>query len=283
MRKVSVATLLLCMCLGVGTAQAQSRYVTKKGLFTSNMESPAMDRYGNIYIVNYMEDGTIGRVREDGSHELYVKLPEGSIGNGIRFNRGGDMLIADFKGHNILKIDTLTREVSVYAHNSKMNQPNDLTYSAQSGMVYASDPNWAEGTGQVWLVSPSGESQIVAPDMGTTNGIELSPDGKYLYVNESVQRRVWRFRVMADGTLSDKQQIHQFDDFGMDGMKCDSDGNLYVTRYDKGEIVVLSPEGKLLKSYKTKGKRVSNLCFNADQTKIFATFQDTKALEVIKK
>ncbi len=36
---------------------------------------------------------------------------------------------------------------------------------------------------------------LLMSDMGTTNGIELSSDESILYVNESVQRRIWAFEI----------------------------------------------------------------------------------------
>ena len=30
-------------------------------------------------------------------------------------------------------------------------------------------------------------------------------------------------------------------DFGMDGMRCDNQGNIYVCRYDAGKVVVINP------------------------------------------
>ena len=81
--------------------------------------------------------------------------------------------------------------------------------------------------------------------MGTTNGIEVSPDEKTLYVNESVQRKVWAFDIDNLGNISNKKLFHQFEDFGMDGMRCDQNGNLYITRHGKGTIVKLSPNGDI--------------------------------------
>ena len=96
--------------------------------------------------------------------------------------------------------------------------------------------------------------------MGTTNGIDVSPDGKTLYVNESVQRNVWAFTITKDG-LADKRLLKKFDDHGFDGMRCDVDGNLYITRYGKGTVVKLSPEGKVLQEIDVLGKQPSNICF----------------------
>ena len=96
--------------------------------------------------------------------------------------------------------------------------------------------------------------------MGTTNGIDVSPDGKTLYVNESVQRNVWAFTITKDG-LTDKRLVKKFEDHGFDGMRCDVDGNLYITRYGKGTVVKLSPEGKVLREIDVLGKQPSNICF----------------------
>src|SRR5687767_3654770 len=100
-----------------------------------------------------------------------------------------------------------------------MNQPNDLALAAD-GTLYASDPNWKEGTGQLWRINKDGSVTRLQKDMGTTNGIDISPDGKTLYVNESVQRNVWAFDIAEDGTLQNKRLLRKFDDHGFDGMRC---------------------------------------------------------------
>lgn len=234
--------------------------VTRPGEFTNGIEGPACDAEGNIYAVNLARRGTIGRVSPDGAAEVFVELPDGSIGNGIRFTTGGDFFVADYKGHNILRVNAQTRTVSVHAHNATMNQPNDITITAD-GTLFASDPNWANGTGQIWRIDPDGTVSKVAENMGTTNGIEVSPDGKTLYVNESKQRHIWAFDITSSGNLANKRLLKQFADHGFDGMRCDVDGNLYVTRYGKGTVVKLSPTGKILQEIAVLGARPSNICF----------------------
>src|SRR5688572_29203717 len=104
--------------------------LTAEGEFTTGIEGPATDAQGNIFAVNYSKQGTIGRVTQEGKGEVYVTLPNGSIGNGIRFNRDGLMFVADYVNHNILTVDAKTREIRVFAHEASMNQPNDLTIGA---------------------------------------------------------------------------------------------------------------------------------------------------------
>ena len=96
--------------------------------------------------------------------------------------------------------------------------------------------------------------------MGTTNGLDLSPDGKTLYVNESVQRKIWAFDVVPEG-VANKRLLMAFPDHGLDGMRVDVDGRLYVTRYGKGTVAVVSPAGTLLREIDVLGKRPSNICF----------------------
>lgn len=234
--------------------------LTATNSFTTGIEGPACDRAGNIFAVNFAQQQTIGRTTPAGQSEVFVTLPNNSVGNGIRFDRAGRMYVADYVGHNVLRIDPGTRAVEVLAHEPKMNQPNDLAI-APNGRLYASDPNWGAKTGQLWRIDPDGTTTRLATDMGTTNGVEVSPDGKRLYVNESVQRNVWVFDIQPDGGVANKRLLQQFPDHGFDGMRCDADGNLYITRYGKGTVAVLSPEGELLREINVLGARPSNLCF----------------------
>ena len=245
--------------------------LTPDNAFTTGIEGPNCDKDGNIYAVNYEKQGTIGRVTPDGKAEVFVELPNGSIGNGIVFGRDGTMYVADYKNHNVLAIDTTTKAVRVFAHEPTMNQPNDLAIGPD-GTLWASDPNWGKNTGQLWRIDTSGKITAAAKDLGTTNGIEVSPDGKTLYVNESVQRGVWAFPIGADGALGEKRLVKQFPDHGFDGMRCDADGNLYITRYGEGTVVKLSPGGEILKKIDVLGASPSNLCFGGpDGRTIYVT------------
>jgi sugar lactone lactonase YvrE len=257
---LAVLAYAACAVAGGGEKLFVAKPLTADKSFTAGIEGPACDAAGNVYAVNFARQQTIGKVRPDGKGEVWVTLPGKSTGNGIVFDRKGLMYVADYVGHNVLRIDPTTRKVTVFAHSDKFNQPNDLAI-APDGTLYASDPNWGKSTGQVWRIDTRGNAAVVAPGMGTTNGIDVSPDGKTLYVNESVQRNVWAFRIQPDGSLSDKRLLKKFPDHGFDGMRCDVDGNLYITRYGKGTVAVLSPEGKVLREIDVLGKRPSNLCF----------------------
>jgi len=267
-------SLLLITC----DKEDTSTDFTEEHLFTTGIEGPAVDAAKNLYAVNFEKEGTIGIVDAQGKASLFMNLPNGSIGNGIRFDKEGNMFIADYVNHNVLLVRKGSKEVSVYAHHPDLNQPNDLAI-APDGTLYASDPNWAASTGKLWKVTDEG-FELMEAEMGTTNGIEVSPDGKRLYVNESAQRNIWVYDIDDHGDLRGKRQFFQFEDFGIDGMRCDNQGNLYVCRYDAGKVVVFSPEGKMIREIILKGKKPTNIAFGGkDWSQCFVTMQGRGCFE----
>ena len=260
---LAAAALALSGPVRTGAAEEPlfvAKPLTQPGEFTEGIEGPACDREGNIYAVNFAKQQTIGKTTPEGRSEIFVTLPNKSTGNGIVFDRAGRMYVADYVEHNVLRIDVALRRIEVFAHNDQMNQPNDLAI-APDGTLYASDPNWKDGTGQLWRIDRDGKTTLLARDLGTTNGIEVSPDGQTLYVNESVQRNVWAWTLAPDRTLKDQRLVKKFDDFGFDGMRANVDGNLYITRHGKGTVVKLSPKGEVLREIDVLGSKPSNLCF----------------------
>ncbi|HIA49195.1 MAG TPA: SMP-30/gluconolactonase/LRE family protein [Acidobacteria bacterium] len=233
--------------------------VTAIGAFTSGIEGPACDLNGNVYAVNFQHQGSIGKIYPNGTGEIYINLPTGSVGNAIRFGPAQEMYVADYIGHNIFTVAAEDHSIKILFHDDRMNQPNDLAVGPD-GTLYASDPNWSQGSGQLWRIGLDGGATRLATDMGTTNGIEVSPDGQTLYVGESEQRTIWAFKINDNGSLSEKHIFMQFEEHGLDGMRSDVDGNLYITRYGAGTVLKVSPHGAVLREINVLGSRPSNLC-----------------------
>lgn len=282
--KMTAVFIFISYSLLLAQAQTSKKVLFKSSSFTpsksfpSGVEGPAVGKSGIVYAVNFERLGTIGQVTPSGIARLFIELPSGSIGNGIRFDSKANMLIADYTKHNILKVNMLTKEISVFAHNPKMSQPNDIAIDNKD-RLYASDPNWRAGTGRIWRIDTNGKSTLL-DSMGTANGIEVSPNNRLLYVNESVQRKVWVYNLSANGEVSNKRLFHEFPDFGMDGMRCDINGNLYISRHGKGTVVKLSPSGKVLQEIVLLGKLPSNVAFGGkDGRTLYVTLQDKGNLE----
>lgn len=234
--------------------------------FTEGIEGPASDPQGNVYAVNFGKQQTIGKIDRWGNGVAWASLPNRGTGNGIVLDSQGDLLVADYVEHKIWRVDRVTGAFVLHCHEPTMHQPNDLAI-ADDGTLYASDPNWSQGTGRLWRIDRQGIARIAADGMGTTNGLDISPDGKYLAVNESQQRKIWRFEIQKDGSLAAKTLFKEFPDHGFDGMRYDDQGNLYVTRYGEGTVVVLSPQGEILRRIDVLGARPSNICFGGPDGK----------------
>jgi sugar lactone lactonase YvrE len=244
-----------------------SKRITPQGEYTAGIEGPAVDASGNLYVVNFQQSGTIGKLAAGASQsELFTKLPAGSIGNGIRFDRQGRMYVADFKKHTIWLIERGETTPHLYFHSDRFYQPNDLAIAAD-GTLYASDPRFATPAGgQIWRITRGadgkgqGEAMSSTRRLGVTNGVDLSPDGATLYVSESNSRQVWAYRL--DGNkLLDPRLVRGFADFEVDGLRTDLDGRIYLARLSAGKIAIIGADGSLQREVPLSGKQPTNLTF----------------------
>lgn len=255
----------------------ESMQVTPAGEYTFGIEGPAADLDGNLFVVNFGKPGTIGRLPAGGTaSELFTVLPEGSVGNAIRFDRIGTMFIADYKKHNIFAIPKGTAVPAVWFHSDEMNQPNDITV-ARDGTIYASDPNWKGREGYIWRIAKGTDGRVQgqvmsAPRaMGTTNGIDLSPDGKTLYVGESSSGQIWSYGIRGND-LVDAKLVKSFQPDTIDGLRTDVTGRLYVARILKGAIALMKPNGVVEREIALRAKEPTNLAFGGgDGKSVFVT------------
>lgn len=255
----------------------ESAQVSPAGEYTFGIEGPAADLDGNLFVVNLGKPGTIGRLPAGGTaSELFTTLPEGSIGNAIRFDRSGTMFIADYKKHNILAIAKGATAPAVWFRSDEMNQPNDITI-ARDGTIYASDPNWKGREGHIWRIAKGADGTVQgqvmsAPRaMGTTNGIDLSPDGKTLYVGESSSGQIWSYAINGN-ELTAAKLVKAFQPDTVDGLRTDMAGRLYVARILKGTIALVKPNGAVEREIALKAKEPTNLAFGGSDGKtVFVT------------
>ena len=117
-----------------------------------------------------------------------------------------------------------------FADSSTLGRINDLRADGHGGAYYTQGGLFhAKADGTVDTIAAAGN-----PQQGGlfTNGLELSPDGKTLYVTN--RTTIIAFDVAADGGLSNRRDFATLGSepqgsFGGDGMTVDADGRLYVT------------------------------------------------------
>jgi sugar lactone lactonase YvrE len=266
----------------------ESNEITPAGEYTAGIEGPAVDEEGNLYVPNFGKAGTIGKLVAGASRsEKALELPVGSVGNAIRFDQDGTMFIADYKKHNIFAAKKGSLAPEVYFHSDLMNQPNDITI-ARDGTIYASDPNWKGRKGQIWRIARSADGSVQgtvmkAPRlMGTTNGIDLSPDERTLYVGESLSGQVWAYSLQGT-ELTAARLISTFEPDTIDGIRTDVAGRLLIARIARGVIAVVTPDGKLQREIALRGKDPTNLAFGGvDGKTVFVTQRQGRFIEAFR-
>ena len=107
--------------------------------------------------------------------------------------------------------------------------------------------------------------------MGTTNGIDLSPDGKTLYVGESNTGQLWSY-IISGTELTSARLIKTFGVEAIDGICTDLDSKVFIAKILQGTIAVMTPEGTVQQEIALQGKEPTNLAFGGkDGRTVFVT------------
>ena len=152
----------------------------------------------------------------------------------------------------------------------RLNSPNDVVVHS-SGRIFFTDPPYgiepeqAEiGFNGVYRIDVDGSVTLLESDFGRPNGLAFSIDESILYVDDTERRNLRAFDIRGDFTLSD-DRVHMnmdVEEMGSpDGMKVDTEGNLYVT--GAGGIWVITPDGMHLGTIEFP-EPPANLAFGGD-------------------
>jgi gluconolactonase len=136
-------------------------------------------------------------------------------------------------------IASLTPERKVLADSFEgkgLGRVNDLVADKKGGVYFTTNT----GSG-VFYVSPSGQISGIGEKL-RSNGINLSPDEKTLYVTNGPV--IMAFDVQPDGSVKKQREFGKLEGGGNgDGMAIDATGRIFDTA---NGIQVLSPQGKYL-------------------------------------
>ena len=228
------------------------------------------------------------------SAEVY-REPSGHS-NGLTLDASGALIACEHSGRRVSRgaYDAPAEAVVERDGSALFNSPNDVVVHS-SGAIYFTDPTYgllpprpgrapigARGASKeldyqgVYRVAPGGDSAVLLNDEFTQpNGLAFSLDESMLYVGDSQDKVIRRFRVATDGTLGDGEPFVDMrgdDRPGVpDGMKLDEAGRLWTT--GAGGVWVIEADGTVLGQFEMI-EHAANLTFGGSEfSSLFLTAQ----------
>ena len=219
--------------------------------------------FSDMYFADHRNGDWTGNPRRSRMIRLTPGLPPENLSRGMQTNgtiasRSGNLLVCDMFGHRVIEMDPgigrILRTVLDEVNGRPIDGPNDLVMDAKGG-IYVTDPQFTPETQksqpgkQVYYVAPDGTAKVVIPpgEFAMPNGVEISPDGKTLYVDNTWlapgENFVWAYDIQADGSLTGKRRFAMLNvtpevlsaadpaarfDTRADGMAVDTDGRVYI-------------------------------------------------------
>ncbi len=250
-------------------------------------EGPALDSAGNLFVVNYRQKGTIGRITPDGEASIWCDLNElvpiegrQAQANGLKVDGEERLIVADAGGGRVLRISLDGVQAEVLADRCegvRFVSINDVALDLE-GNIYFSDPGGSSADNPIGSVYrydiQTKKTSLLVTGLAFPNGLGVTPDQKHLCVAESEQYQVLIFDLDRETReLNNKRVLIAFPEktegdivggkFPPDGLVFDAKGRLYVAMWVGGMINVVDvPSGRLLRQYDAGGSQTTNCHFH---------------------
>jgi sugar lactone lactonase YvrE len=220
--------------------------------------------------------GQIARISPSGSTGFYGDV--GGVPNGICLDASGNCIIANIGNGQVqnLSPDGSHGVLLTHAEGRRMPAPN-FPFLDFSGRLWVSNSTENEDVnaslqnpkpdGCVVLME-NGKSWIVASGLYFANGLTLDRKEEYLYVAETLQEDILRFKILPDGSLSRAEVFgpKPLCKLGYpDGIAFDEGQNLWITFPSRNAVGYLTPAGNLEMVIEDPERKVlqrpTNICF----------------------
>lgn len=212
---------------------------------------------GDLYCADWR--GGVSHLRADGSQALYQASLAGDRPlrpNGIALRKDGSFLLADL-GEDLGGIYLLTRDGKVRPFLEEVDgvalpPSNFIIEDGQRAWLTVSTRHRPRAAayrreiadGFIVCIDAQG-ARIAADGLGYTNEAVPSPDGQWLFVNETFARRLSRFRIRADGGLYGRETVATFGPGTFpDGLAFDAEGGIWITSIVSNRVIRVRPNGQ---------------------------------------
>ncbi|WP_447774283.1 SMP-30/gluconolactonase/LRE family protein [Variovorax boronicumulans] len=117
--------------------------------------------------------------------------------------------------------------------------------------------------GGLYRLRPDLRVEHLADDIGFANGPCFSPDGRVLYLADSLERTLWAYDYDPGGPLRNKRlfvKTHAFDS-GPDGATVDAQGFLWTVLTRAAKLARYAPDGTLERLVELPVSYPTSICF----------------------
>lgn len=205
--------------------------------------------------------GDVLSLRADGSVD---RMHVGKVAAFLRPRTGGGWVVATERG--LARADEADGIPTPW-----FDLWDDPSIRMNEGGVDAEGRLWAgtmgydrvPGTATLYRVDPDGDVAVVLPDVTISNGIDLSPDHRLAYYDDTPTKRTDVFDVV-DGVLTNRRPFVHHDEDNPDGLTVDSAGNVWVALNGAGRVRCHSPQGELLAEVELPVRLVTACTFGGD-------------------
>ena len=212
-----------------------------------------------------------------------VIRPNNGVTTSIISTGTGNFYCCEMLGHRVIEIDRNGKVLRVAAgeyNGKRIDGPNDMVLDRKGGLYFtdsqfiAGKPRMQE-TPAVYYVKPDGAVIRIIDDIEFPNGVDLSPDGKTLYVANTRGVYILAYDVLDNGTVTNGRNFTEVEltpeniesgESGADGMVVDSAGNLYVATTKGLGIQVFNSRGEKLGNISCPTP-TNNCCFGGEDLK----------------
>ena len=240
----------------------------------------------------YVEYGRNQITAWDGKKNAVFSFEKGCGQSAVVPTARGEFLTTCYDSGTIGRMAADGKLLTPYTHDKDGRPfvgPNDFAPDKRGGIYFSTSGSHGDAIdGKVFYIAADGVISLKADDVHNANGLAVSKDGTILYVVETDENRLLKFKIAADGSLSDRRIVVNLDDLAHhkvhiwpDGVKIDSRGEIYIGQSAReykvpyaGVIFVVDSAGKLLRQLVLPSVQVPNFAFSPDEKTLYVTALD---------
>jgi D-xylonolactonase len=212
--------------------------------------------------------------RYDPINNTHEQCYQGRTIGGFTIQADGSLLLFMDQGIIARWREDIPIQVISQIGRERSSRFNDVIADSR-GRVFCGTMSSEQGKGSLYRLDVDGSIHRLLQDVGCSNGMAFTLDGKGFYYTDSFAHEIYLFDYNVEiGSIGNRRVFARFDEAdGLpDGATLDADGRLWSAMWDGSCIVCLIPDGSIARKIVLPARKISSLTFGGnDYTDIYIT------------